>query len=424
MPEIAYSYRAGLFSKECHYRLEAGNLCWSSGRSEKRITLDQVTEILIYRRYMRGPSSVACKFTWVIQLRTRANQKIVLSPLHRAGFRVREDRTAGYLSFAQRLIAAVRVANPDLSFTSRNHWTTRFGIAASRNAMIAGGALARPVLTLLRHMGPQRAADLSAGFMRAIGPFLRAHRIARANLAAAFPEKSSAEIGQILSGCWDNLGRTCGEYAHLDQLWDHDPTGAVPSRIVIDPADLERFRQLAGDQNGALIFSAHVANWELAAVGAAALGVNSAILFRPPNVPAVARLVSEIRSATMGQLIESTFRAPTKLVRELRRGAHLAMLVDQYYARGVDVIFFGRPTKANPLIARLARLTERPIQGARIIRLSGHRFRAELTPPIEVVREPGGKIDVPATMQVVCSIIERWIREHPDQWLWQHRRWR
>src|ERR1019366_7291387 len=131
------------------------------------------------------------------------------------------------------------------------------------------------------------------------------------------------------------------EYAHLDQLWDYDTTGAVSGRIVIDAADLERFLQLAGDQNGALMFSAHLANWELAAVGAAALGVNSAILFRPPNVPAVARLVSEIRSATMGQLIDSTNRAATKLVHELRRGAHLAMLVDQYYARGVDVIFFG-----------------------------------------------------------------------------------
>jgi KDO2-lipid IV(A) lauroyltransferase len=61
----------------------------------------------------------------------------------------------------------------------------------------------------------------------------------------------------------------------------------------------------------------------------------------------------------------------------------------------------------------------------RIIRLPDpNRFRGELTEPIEVPRDAEGRVDVAATMQVVTSIIEGWVREHPEQWLWLHRRWR
>ena len=58
--------------------------------------------------------------------------------------------------------------------------------------------------------------------MRRIGPWLPEHRIGRANLTAAFPEKSDAEIEEILRGVWDNLGRVGAEFAHLDRLWDYD----------------------------------------------------------------------------------------------------------------------------------------------------------------------------------------------------------
>jgi KDO2-lipid IV(A) lauroyltransferase len=59
-----------------------------------------------------------------------------------------------------------------------------------------------------------------------------------------------------------------------------------------------------------------------------------------------------------------------------------------------------------------------------VIRLPNHRFRAELTGEIAPVRDPDGRIDVQATTQAITTIIESWVREHPEQWLWLHRRWR
>jgi KDO2-lipid IV(A) lauroyltransferase len=126
----------------------------------------------------------------------------------------------------------------------------------------------------------------------------------------------------------------------------------------------------------------------------------------------------------MGTLIPAGRDAPIKLAQALQDGQHVAMLVDQYLRNGVDVTFFGRKTKANPMLARLLRQIECPVHGVRIIRLPGHRFRAELSEEVMPVRDAEGQIDIQGTMQAVTSVVEGWIREYPDQWLWLHRRWR
>ena len=59
-----------------------------------------------------------------------------------------------------------------------------------------------------------------------------------------------------------------------------------------------------------------------------------------------------------------------------------------------------------------------------MVRLPNHRFYAELTEEIKPVRDADGKIDVAGTMQAITNVVEGWIREHPEQWLWLHRRWR
>jgi KDO2-lipid IV(A) lauroyltransferase len=60
----------------------------------------------------------------------------------------------------------------------------------------------------------------------------------------------------------------------------------------------------------------------------------------------------------------------------------------------------------------------------RVIRLPGHRFRLELTPPLDLPRDANGEIDVAGAMQAMTAVVEGWVREHPGQWLWMHRRWR
>jgi Kdo2-lipid IVA lauroyltransferase/acyltransferase len=288
----------------------------------------------------------------------------------------------------------------------------------------AGGHVAVWSLRAIRRADPDRFADSSAGLLRRIGPLFPEHRTGRANLAAAFPEKSAAEIEEILRGVWDNLGRVAAEFAHLDRIWDFDPARRRPGRIEISPETERRLWQLHEDGRPALIFTAHLANWELPALAAAFYGLDGAILFRAPNVGAVAAAIRDIRGMSMGTLIPTGIGAPSAVAAALERGTHVGMLVDQFFYQGIEVEFFGRPCRTNPMIARLARHYDCPIHGTRAIRLPDHRFRVELTEPIEPRRDNAGEIDVHATTQLITTIVEGWVREHPEQWLWLHRRWR
>jgi KDO2-lipid IV(A) lauroyltransferase len=286
------------------------------------------------------------------------------------------------------------------------------------------GALAVGLLKGVRLTDPDRMASIAGKTMQRLGPLLREHRIGRANLAAAYPEKSAAEIETILRGVWDNLGRVGAEFAHLDRLWEFQLSHQRLGRIQESDESLSRFFQLRDDGKPALIFSAHLANWELPALAGAAFGLDIAVLYRRPNLGSVAKAVTRVRSGGMGTLIATGLAAPVKLLRVLEGGGHVGLLVDQHSEQGVDVTFFGRRCKANPLIAQLARHTECPIHGARAIRQPGNEFRVELTEAITPPREPDGSMDVGRTMQMITSVVEGWVRDHPEQWLWLHRRWR
>jgi KDO2-lipid IV(A) lauroyltransferase len=288
----------------------------------------------------------------------------------------------------------------------------------------AVGALTIGILRTARYFDPIKTANLFGRIARSIGPMMREQKIGRANLTAAFPEKSPAEIETILAGVWDNLGRVGAEFAHLDHIWEYDSARPEDSRIEIEKRSYELFTQLQLDGKPALIFAGHLANWELPAVAAVAHGLDAAILYRRLNIASADRIIQDIRAVKMDTLIPAGRDAPVKLGEALKNGQHVGMLVDQYLTNGVEVTFFGRKTRANPMLARLLRQIDCPIHGVRIIRLPGHRFRAELSEEVKPARDAAGRIDIQGTMQAVTSVIEGWIREYPDQWLWLHRRWR
>jgi KDO2-lipid IV(A) lauroyltransferase len=287
------------------------------------------------------------------------------------------------------------------------------------------GSAAVGMIHTIKRLDRKRTANFAGALMRKAGPWFKEHRLGRDNLRAAFPEKSDAEIENILGGVWANLGRVAVEFAHLDEFSIQGYGTPTRDAIIYDPATLARYHEILKSGTGTITFAAHLANWELAGFAAKKTGVNSAVLFRRPNIDAVSDAIVKLRAPLMGELVPTTLDAPVKLARMLEAGTHVGMLADQYYARGVEVTFFGRRCLANPLVAVLARHTECPIHGIRMVRLpDGNSFRGELTDTIVPPRDAGGKIDVQGTMQAITTVIEAWVREHPEQWLWLHRRWR
>ncbi|CAL8981957.1 Lipid A biosynthesis lauroyltransferase [Rhodoplanes serenus] len=303
------------------------------------------------------------------------------------------------------------------------HWRWRMLYALKRGLDRAGGHVVRPLIGLLRRLDRRWASDTAAAVMRTLGPLLREHRIGRANLKAAFPEKTPEEIERILTGVWDNLGRVAIEVIHLDRIAATGTRGDG-AYVTYGQRELDRFEALRASDRPAVIFTAHLANWELPAVVAAQEGLRSMALYRRPNMASVADVLIEMREPLMGALVASGFDAPIRLARGIEQGHHVGMLVDQHDHKGVAVTFFGRPCRVSPLIAMLAREYECPIHGVRMIRLPDGRFTGEITEAVPPVRDADGRIDVRGTMQAITDVVETWVRDRPEQWLWLHRRWR
>ncbi|MBX6375514.1 MAG: lipid A biosynthesis lauroyl acyltransferase [Acetobacteraceae bacterium] len=293
-----------------------------------------------------------------------------------------------------------------------------------RIAEEALGLLIRALFCLMRLLGPDLGPRIGGAVARALGPLTPAHRIGRDNIRAAFPDLPEAERRRILREAWDNLGRTACEYVHMDAIWDFDLERPGAGRIEVSPEVVARYVALRDCGRPVLVFAAHLANWELPAVAAAKHGIRAAILYRTPNIAPVAREILRLRKEIMGTLIPAGITAPLRMVSALEQGMVVAMLVDQRFGRGPRVPFLGRPASTNPLIAELARRFDCPVHGTRAIRLPGGRFRLELTEALDLPRDAEGKIDVAGATAAITRVVEGWVREHPGQWLWMHRRWR
>ena len=295
---------------------------------------------------------------------------------------------------------------------------------AGREARDLAVAFVAVIFSLIVFLIPGRVAIRLGGYLAPkLGMRLpRLRRVGMHNLSLAFPEKTLQEREEILRQSWDNMGRTAVEYFFIDGLWDFDPAAAAPGRIEIE--GVERFVQLANDGKPAIILSAHLANWELPMVAAAKHGLQASALFNRPRNRWIARMVMARRRSTMGDLVMAGPGALHRLRRYLEAGGHVGLLVDQFYEWGPKITLFGHQTDANPVFARLARQLECPVHTVRVVRLPHGRFRIDLSEALDLPRDASGRIDVAASAQMVGTIIEGWVREHPGQWLWVHRRWR
>ena len=299
--------------------------------------------------------------------------------------------------------------------TASRPWTTRL-----RDAALSAGVWA---LMRVMRLQPPRFASWNGGFWaRKIGPYTSIQRVTLRNLRLAYPEKTEAEREAIARGMWDNLGRMAGEFVHLDRIWQYNMWEPAKSRI--ETTGVSNFVAMRVDGKPALVFTAHLANWELPAIAAAAQGLDSAVLFRAPDNSFFADLLFEARSRVMGNLVAASHVAVFELAAVLDQGKHLGILVDQARRGGPTVQFFGQPCSANPTIARLARLYECPVHGVRVIRLPEGRFRIQCTPALDLPRDASGRIDVDGAMQMITSVVEGWVREYPEQWTWFYKRWR
>ncbi len=284
-------------------------------------------------------------------------------------------------------------------------------------AAILGG-----LIRLIHWIGRKRAERAVMFVLHIIGPLMPENRMAANSIAASFPEKSEAERKAILRGCWDNFAKVAVEFLFLEEIAaGFDPE--KPDEGSVTVSGIDQFVALRDDGKTAVIFAAHLANWEVLGVVSAKFGMKTVLPYRAPTNAYLAKDLLGERERLMGTLIANSRGAAFEIAAAMERGEHLGMLVDQKLASGPRVPFFGRPAPTNSLAAKFARQFDCAVHGARAIRMPDGRLHLELTPPIEMPRDAGGQIDVVGATAKITGIVESWVRENPGQWFWLHNRW-
>jgi KDO2-lipid IV(A) lauroyltransferase len=261
-----------------------------------------------------------------------------------------------------------------------------------------------------------RASALGGAIGRLIGPRLGISNRARRNIKCALPGLSESEIADVVRGMWDNLGRVAAEYPHLKNIRVFEPGGRV------ETCGLEHIDRAVAAGRRMIIFSGHIANWEIAALAAVQYGISVAQIYRAANNPLVDRMIARFRGDA-GELIPKGAVAARRAIATLRRGAHLTMLADQKMNDGIPVPFFGRPAMTASALAALALRFDCDVLPARVERLDGAHFRLTVFPPLPLPRTDDSRCDTAALMAQVNAILEGWIRDRPEQWFWVHQRW-
>ena len=282
--------------------------------------------------------------------------------------------------------------------------------------------LARSVLYMLRLLPPEKALAFAERVAKRIGPLTKRHQITLDNIRKAYPEKTEAEVEALALEMWGHMARLFGEYIFIDQLFDYVPDQEKPGRVeVIGDEIFLRIREESDRPH--IVFTAHMGNFELLPIAAAAYDLPISVLFRAPNNPYIAKYLFSTRSTHMGDMVASRTGAAFTLARVLEADGNIGPLVDQKFTRGLRTTFFGRECMTSPLIGKLARQYDCDVYPARSIRLPGNRFRLELQEKLELPRNEKGVIDVAATTQLLNDVVEQWVREDPGQWMWFHKRW-
>jgi KDO2-lipid IV(A) lauroyltransferase len=206
-------------------------------------------------------------------------------------------------------------------------------------------------------------------------------------------------------------------------------------RVLAHPLDvtLERIR-LEGDAHlraamtshgRALLFTAHLGNWELLAAAHRLTGFPLSIVIRPLDAPWLDALAERLRRHTGVELIDKR-GALRPVLEALRRGRMIGILMDQNASRreGVFVDFFGRAASTSRSLALLAVRTQTPVVPVFARRDPDGRHTVVIHPALYPPVSNGTDAAVVELTARCTAMIERAIRESPDQWLWSHDRWR
>ncbi|WP_435642055.1 lysophospholipid acyltransferase family protein [Micavibrio aeruginosavorus] len=271
-----------------------------------------------------------------------------------------------------------------------------------------------PIMGFFAILPAATASRIGGWLGRKAGPHLGASKKAMRHIRMALPGRTDDEYDRIITGMWDNLGRTFAEYTHIKTL-------ARQCAVV----DAGKVLNMEGESNTAVMFSGHLGNWELQPpTMLTQFGYRADTIVRAPNNPYVGWFLKRLREMNGRiQTLPKSKQGTRQLVQTLKDGRVVGILIDQKYNEGIAMPFFGHPAMTSTAFVQLAQKFKCPLIPTRLERINETQCRLTIYDPLPVFDEAGNPRKVEDVIMDAHAMLERWITERPDQWIWLHRRW-
>lgn len=244
-----------------------------------------------------------------------------------------------------------------------------------------------------------------------IGPLAGYKKRIRHNLALTCPDMSKAEVKRLENAVLSNAGR------FLAEMWSGETFFNRMKTTQLTGPGVAALEQAKADGKPIIATSGHFGNYDAARAVLIQSGYNTGALYRPMSNAYFNESYKKRMEGFEGKAFEQSRRGMGGMVKHLRQGGLLAILLDQREDQGAQLSFFGQPAMTTLAIAEMALKYDTLFIPVFAIRKeNGLDFDV-------VVEEPIAHSDPETMMQEFNDRFEARVRQNMDQFLWIHNRW-
>ena len=273
---------------------------------------------------------------------------------------------------------------------------------------------------IFKIIGLRNASNMGSLLGKFIGPLFRSKDVTKQNIKNAFVAIDIKKETEIINNMWSNIGRTFAEYIFLKDFrlnktnFDH-----------IKIKGTNYLEEIKKNNETAVFFSAHLANFELMAMELDKFGIKCAAIYRPLNNFLLNPLMEYLRMKYICPTqIPKGRMGMREIIGRVKDGYSIALMVDQRVSEGPRVLFFNKPAHTTTIPAQLALKYNCKLVPIFLERKEGTNFEMTIHEPYKIEKTGNDQEDTKSITLKINNIIEKMIIKNPTQWIWSHNRWK
>ncbi|MGL5052110.1 MAG: lysophospholipid acyltransferase family protein [Cetobacterium sp.] len=235
--------------------------------------------------------------------------------------------------------------------------------------------------------------------------------IALANLKLAFPDKPYNERKKIAMESYKIMAK-----GFISSLWFED---YLKTNVKLE--DFEKLVLLKEKNNGLAVALIHMGNMEANLKAGEIYDIVT--VAKAQRNPYIDKFITEARKKLKITLLKKSKKTSRELLKEIEKQKVIALFTD-HRDKGAVVNFFGEDTVSPTGIVNIALKHKLPLVIGYNVMHRDNTCTTFFTNEIELIRTSSFKDDVKVNTQLVMNVIEQIIKNHPNQWMWFHDRWK